>query len=49
MLNDGDDFAELAKNKSTGPSGPSGGDLGWFKRGQMVHLLKNAAFSLKQK
>ena len=31
MLNDGDDFAELAKNKSTGPSGPSGGDLGWFK------------------
>ena len=46
MLNDGDDFAELAKNKSTGPSGPSGGDLGWFKRGQMVPPFENAAFSL---
>ena len=46
MLNNGDNFAELAKNKSTGPSGPSGGDLGWFKRGQMVPPFENAAFSL---
>ena len=46
MLNNGDDFAEVAKNKSTGPSGPSGGDLGWFKRGQMVPPFENAAFSL---
>ena len=46
MLNDGDDFAELAKNKSTGPSGPSGGDLGWFKRGQMVPPFEKTAFSL---
>ena len=48
MLNNGDDFAEVAKNKSTGPSGPSGGDLGWFKRGQMVPPFENAAFSLGQ-
>ena len=48
MLNKGDDFAEVAKNKSTGPSGPSGGDLGWFKRGQMVPPFENAAFSLGQ-
>ena len=48
MLNDGDDFAQLAKNKSTGPSGPSGGDLGWFKRGQMVPPFEKAAFSLNK-
>ena len=48
MLNDGDNFAELAKNKSTGPSGPSGGDLGWFKRGQMVPPFEKAAFSLNK-
>jgi parvulin-like peptidyl-prolyl isomerase len=29
-------FIELAKAKSTGPSGPKGGDLGNFSKGQMV-------------
>jgi len=32
----GADFAETAKAKSTGPSGPNGGELGWFGPGQMV-------------
>lgn len=32
----GADFAEMAKEKSTGPSGPGGGTLGWFGRGAMV-------------
>ncbi|MEM8851944.1 MAG: peptidylprolyl isomerase [Pseudomonadota bacterium] len=35
-LEDGADFAELAREHSTGPSGPSGGNLGWFGPGQMV-------------
>ncbi|TRD22644.1 peptidylprolyl isomerase [Palleronia caenipelagi] len=36
QLKGGADFAELAKAESTGPSGPSGGELGWFGDGAMV-------------
>ncbi len=35
-LEDGADFAELARARSTGPSGPNGGALGWFGAGAMV-------------
>lgn len=41
-LDKGADFAELAKQKSTGPSGPKGGDLGWFEAGQMVKPFSDA-------
>jgi peptidyl-prolyl cis-trans isomerase C len=41
-LEGGADFAELAKVKSTGPSGPRGGALGWFGTGQMVPAFENA-------
>ena len=46
QLNNDESFEELAKMKSKGPSGPSGGDLGWFGRGQMVPAFENEAFSL---
>ena len=45
-LNDGGDFATLAKENSTGPSGPNGGDLGTFGRGQMVPAFETAAFAM---
>jgi len=46
-LDDGADFAELAKEKSTGPSGPNGGDLGFFNRADMVAPFAEAAFSME--
>lgn len=41
-LKNGTDFAELAKEKSTGPSGANGGDLGWFTPEKMVPEFGNA-------
>lgn len=43
----GADFAETAKEKSTGPSGPRGGALGWFGPGQMVPPFEAAVAELK--
>ena len=40
-------FVELAKKESTGPSGPKGGDLGYFPQGQMVPEFNDAVFSMK--
>jgi len=46
-LTGGADFAELAKENSTGPSGPNGGQLGWFGKGQMVPAFEAAALALE--
>ncbi len=40
-------FVVLAKAKSTGPSGPKGGDLGTFSKGQMVPEFSKAVWALK--
>ena len=40
-------FMEEAKTKSTGPSGPKGGDLGYFARGQMVPEFNDKVFTMK--
>ncbi|KIC40420.1 peptidylprolyl isomerase [Ruegeria sp. ANG-R] len=48
QLDEGADFAELAKEKSTGPSGPNGGALGWFGKGQMVSEFETAVLGLEK-
>lgn len=47
-LDDGDDFADLAKEFSIGPSADSGGDLGWFGPGRMVPEFDAAAMALEK-
>ncbi len=48
QLDDGADFAEMAREHSTGPSGPNGGALGWFGKGQMVPEFENAVLGLEK-
>ncbi len=47
LLDGGADFAELAKEFSTGPSGPNGGDLGYFAAEQMVPEFSQATAALE--
>ena len=46
-LDDGADFAQLAISNSTGPSGPSGGDLGWFSPNSMVPEFRDAVSAME--
>jgi len=45
---EGEDFSELARKYSQGPTASEGGDLGYFKRGKMVKSFEELAFSLKR-
>jgi peptidyl-prolyl cis-trans isomerase C len=46
-LKAGADFVELAKEHSTGPSGPAGGDLGWFTAQAMVEPFSDALAAME--
>ncbi|MGB0438821.1 MAG: peptidylprolyl isomerase [Paracoccaceae bacterium] len=45
-LMQGADFAATAREHSTGPSGPNGGELGWFSTGMMVAPFQAAVETL---
>lgn len=47
LIDNGEDFAEMAISYSEGPSASKGGDLGWFKKGQMVAPFDSAVFAMK--
>lgn len=46
-LQRGGNFEELARRRSTDPAGRNGGDLGFFRRSDMVAEFSNAAFALQ--
>ena len=43
----GEAFADVARDVSTGPSGPNGGTLGWFGAGQMVPAFEATVMELE--
>ncbi|MEW8030321.1 MAG: peptidylprolyl isomerase [Candidatus Thiodiazotropha sp.] len=47
-LDGGADFAELAVEHSTGPTGKNGGDLGWFDVAQMVKPFGDALTAMEK-
>lgn len=48
QLDGGADFAELAKEKSTGPSGVQGGELGWSRIGSLVPEFEEVMVKLEE-
>ncbi|PJE31251.1 putative parvulin-type peptidyl-prolyl cis-trans isomerase precursor [Pseudooceanicola marinus] len=47
QLDGGAEFAQLARDESTGPSGPNGGDLGWFTPDRMVAEFSQAVEAME--
>lgn len=46
-LDEGADFEAVAREKSTGPTGPGGGSLGWFAQGTMVPEFETAVVEME--
>jgi peptidyl-prolyl cis-trans isomerase SurA len=47
-LKKGDEFSELAKRNSEGPTAKDGGELGAFERGQLSKQLEDTVFALNK-
>jgi len=47
-LNDGGKFDDLAKQRSSGATAGAGGDLGWFRREDMIPEFSDSAFKIKK-
>lgn len=47
QIDDGADFGDVAEQRSTGPSGPNRGDLGWFSADQMVPPFAEAVAAMQ--
>ena len=46
-IDEGAAFADVAREVSTGPTGPNGGNLGWFGMGAMVPTFEEAVMALE--
>ena len=46
-IDEGAAFADVARDVSTGPTGPNGGNLGWFAAGAMVPPFEEAIMALE--
>lgn len=47
LIERGAQFEQMARDHSTGPSGPRGGDLGWFGTGVMVPEFEQAVTAME--
>ena len=46
-MKSGETFAKVARDMSDGPTAKTGGDLGYFGRGQLLPALEQPAFELE--